>query len=89
MIAKRKAASKPRPRPSVNALMAKWNGDFAMPPFEKIEARHFKPALEAAFREHKAEIEKIARNPAKPSFANTIVTLEKSGWQLSRVASIF
>lgn len=89
MIAKRKAAPKPRSKPNVNPLMAKWNGEFAMPPFEKIEARHFKPALEAAFREHKAEIEKIARNPAKPTFANTIVALEKSGWQLSRVASIF
>ncbi|MBS0253157.1 MAG: M3 family metallopeptidase [Proteobacteria bacterium] len=89
MIAKRKAASKPRPKVTANPFMTKWNGEFAMPPFEKIEARHFKPALEAAFREHKAEIEKIARNPAKPTFANTIVALEKSGWQLSRVASVF
>jgi peptidyl-dipeptidase Dcp len=89
MIAKRKAASKPRRPTNVNPLMAKWNGEFAMPPFDKIEARHFKPALEAAFREHKAEIEKIGRNPAKPTFSNTIVALEKSGWQLSRVASVF
>jgi peptidyl-dipeptidase Dcp len=89
MIAKRKAASKPRSKPSINPLMAKWNGPFQMPPFAKIEARHFKPALHAAFREHKAEIEKIAKNPAKPTFANTIVAFEKSGWQLSRVASVF
>lgn len=89
MIAKRKAAPKPRSKPSINPLMAKWNGPFQMPPFAKIEARHFKPALDAAFREHKAEIEKIAKNPAKPTFANTIVPFEKSGWQLSRVASVF
>lgn len=89
MIAKRKAAPKPRSKPSINPLMAKWNGPFQMPPFAKIEARHFKPALNAAFREHKAEIEKIAKNPAKPTFANTIVAFEKSGWQLSRVASVF
>lgn len=89
MIAKRKAAARPRPKPSVNPLMAKWNGEFAMPPFGKIEARHFKPALEAAFREHRAEVEKIARNPARPTFANTILAFEKSGWQLSRVASVF
>ncbi|CAA2143247.1 M3 family metallopeptidase [Hyphomicrobium sp. ghe19] len=89
MIAKRKAAPKPRSKPSINPLMAKWNGPFQMPPFAKIEARHFKPALDAAFREHKAEIEKIAKNPAKPTFANTIVAFEKSGWQLSRVASVF
>ena len=60
-----------------------------MPPFDKIEVRHFKPALEAAFREHKAEIEKIATNRAAPTFTNTIVALEKSGWQLSRVAAVF
>jgi peptidyl-dipeptidase Dcp len=60
-----------------------------MPPFDKIEVRHFKPALETAFREHNAEIEKIAKNPAKPTFANTILALEKSGWQLSRIASVF
>jgi peptidyl-dipeptidase Dcp len=70
-------------------LIAKWNGGFALPPFGKIEVRHFKPALEAAFREHNAEIEKIATNRAPPTFANTILALEKSGWQLSRVASVF
>jgi peptidyl-dipeptidase Dcp len=60
-----------------------------MPPFGSIEVLHFKPALEAAFREHNAEIEKIAANRAAPTFANTILALEKSGWQLSRVASVF
>lgn len=89
MKAKHKAASKPRSKPSINPLIGKWNGPFAMPPFGKIEARHFKPALDAAFREHKAEIERIAKNPAKPTFANTIVALEKSGTQLTRVASVF
>ena len=89
MKAKRKVASKPRSKPSINPLMGKWNGPYAMPPFGKIEARHFKPALDAAFREHKAEIERIAKNPAKPTFTNTIVALEKSGTQLTRVASVF
>ncbi len=74
---------------SNNPLICPWSGTFAMPPFARIEAKHFKPALEAAFREHKAEIEKIAANPARPAFANTILALEKSGRQLSRVASVF
>ncbi|HEY8194750.1 MAG TPA: peptidase M3, partial [Hyphomicrobium sp.] len=90
MIAsKRKLVAKAPPKAALNPLTAKWNGAFAMPPFGKVEARHFKPALEAAFREHNAEIEKIATNPAKPTFANTILAFEKSGWQLSRVASVF
>lgn len=89
MIRRRKTAAKAPPKLTVNPLTAKWNGGFAIPPFEKIEVRHFKPALEAAFREHNAEIEKIAKNSAKPTFANTILALEKSGWQLSRIASLF
>lgn len=73
----------------VNPLLGGWNGPFGLPPFERIEPRHFKPALEAAFRDHKKEIEAIAGNPRPPTFANTIVALEKSGRRLSRVASVF
>ncbi len=90
MIARaRKPAAKAPPKSAINPLKAKWNSEFGLPPFDKIEARHFKPALEAAFRQHKEEIEKIASNPAKPTFANTILALEKSGWQLSSIASVF
>ncbi|MBA2126112.1 peptidase M3 [Hyphomicrobium methylovorum] len=89
MTKKGKTANTAPRKSRSNPLLAKWNGEFALPPFEKIEVRHFKPALEAAFREHKAEIEKIAANKAKPTFANTIVALEKSGTQLSRIASAF
>ena len=90
MIARaRKPAAKAPPKSAINPLTAKWNSEFGLPPFDKIEARHFKPALEAAFRQHKEEIEKIASNPAKPTFANTILALEKSGWQLSSIASVF
>ena len=89
IVASRKPAPRPRARSTSNPLTIKWNGGFALPPFDKIEVRHFKPALEAAFREHKAEIEKIATNRTAPTFTNTIVALEKSGWQLSRVAAVF
>lgn len=74
---------------SSNPLLANFPGHFALPPFEKVEAKHFKPALESAFKAHKAEIAKIAHNSAKPTFANTIVALEKSGQLLSRVAPVF
>lgn len=74
---------------SANPLMARWGGPYKLPPFEKIETRHFKPALEAALRAHMREIEAIVKNPAKPSFANTIVALEKSGKDLNRIAAVF
>lgn len=83
------AAQSPKREPAQNPLLARWNTSFGLPPFQRIEVRHFKPALEAAFRSHLAEIKAIASNPAKPSFANTIVALEKSGQDLSRVAGVF
>lgn len=74
---------------SANPLLTRWATPFEIPPFTKIEAKHFRPALEAAFREHRAEISKISVNTAKPTFANTIVALEKSGKLLARVGSVF
>ena len=75
--------------PDRNPLTTRWGADFALPPFGKIETRHFKPALEAGLREHCAEIKKILGNAAKPSFANTILTLEKSGRAISRASAVF
>ena len=40
-------------------------------------------------RQRLSEIEKIADNPAPPTFDNTIVALEKSGELLNRVALVF
>ena len=38
---------------------------------------------------HDAEIQAIVDNPAKPTFENTIVALERSGKMLGRVGSVF
>jgi peptidyl-dipeptidase Dcp len=83
------AARLPKREPAKNPLLARWNTPFGLPPFDKIEPRHFKPALETAFRTHLAEIKAITTNSAKPSFANTIVALEKSGGDLERIAGVF
>lgn len=72
-----------------NPLLAPWSGPLKLPPFGKFETRHFKPALEAGLREHAAEIKKISSNPAKPSFANTILALEKSGRLIGRAGGLF
>lgn len=83
------AARLPKREPAKNPLLTRWTTPFSLPPFDRIEPRHFKPALEAAFKAHLAEIKAITANPAKPSFANTILALEKSGGDLDRVASVF
>ncbi|MGQ0455882.1 MAG: M3 family metallopeptidase [Hyphomicrobium sp.] len=87
--AKSDKRTRARAKSPKNPLLSTWNGIWGLPPFDRVEARHFKPALEAAFRAHRIEIQKIAANSAKPTFANTIVALEKSGQVLSRVASVF
>jgi len=72
-----------------NPLLARWGGPFGLAPFHKIEAKHFGPAFAAALKSHKAEIAGIAANTAKPTFANTIAAMEKSGADLTRVAEVF
>lgn len=59
------------------------------PPFDKIKDADYQPALKAGIEQHLAEIQKIANNPAKPTFENTIVAMEKSGQLLTRVNNVF
>ncbi len=76
--------------PAENPLTAKWTGPHGgLPPFDKVKLADFKPALETAMAENLAEIDKIASDPAKPTFENTIMALERSGQMLERVATIY
>lgn len=73
-----------------NPLLAVWVGKYGgVPPFDKVQVAHFKPALEAAMAENLAEIDKIAGNKAAPTFKNTIAELERAGKTLSRVATVY
>src|SRR5438045_8256386 len=83
------AASETGPAP-MNPLTQKWVGPYGgVPPFDKVKIADFKPALEEAMAENLREIDAIASNKAAPTFANTLVPLEKSGEMLSRVGRIF
>jgi len=62
---------------------------FQAPDFTKITDSDFAPAFEEGFKEHLAEIEKIASNPEPPTFENTLVAMEKSGELLHRVNGVF
>ncbi|WP_211907360.1 M3 family metallopeptidase [Pikeienuella piscinae] len=72
-----------------NPLLTDWSTPFGLPPFDRIEPAHFRPAFEAALKADRAEIDAIANDPAAVSFANTIVALERSGAALTRVANVF
>ena len=84
------AASEEAPTAPANPLTQPWTGPYGgVPPFDKVEIADFKPALDEAMAENLKEIDAIANNPAKPTFANTFVPLERSGEMLSRVSRIF
>ena len=74
---------------SKNPLLGKWSTPFEMPPFDRVKAKHFRPAFDAAFAENIAEIDVLARNGEQPTFENTVVALERAGRPLDRVAGVF
>ncbi len=72
-----------------NPLLTAWRTPFGLPPFDCIRPADYGPAFKEALARHRQEIAAIGANPAKPTFANTIVALEKTGAALDRVADVF
>ena len=72
-----------------NPLLAEWNTPYATPPFDEIELSDYEPAIETAIEVSRAEIKAIIENPAKPTFKNTIVAMERQGALLNRILGIF
>ena len=62
---------------------------FHAPAFDRIRDSDFEPAFDEGLRQQRAEIQRIADNPAAPTFENTIEALERSGQTLTRVQRIF
>ncbi len=87
--AKSKKSASKKAAAVANPLLSRWSGPFGLAPFHRIGQDDYKPAFAAAFAEHKAEIKSIASNTAAPTFANTIVALEKAGHNLNRVGDVF
>jgi len=72
-----------------NPLLQKSNLQYQAPVFNLIKDEHYKPAFEYGLKIHDQEIEKIANNPAKPTFQNTVLALETSGVDLNRAKRVF
>jgi peptidyl-dipeptidase Dcp len=72
-----------------NPFFARWSTPFEIPPFERIEPDHFRPAFDRALGKHKAEIAAIAENGSVPSFMNTVEAMERSGRDLRQVSAVF
>lgn len=85
------AATAPAPAADPNnPLLAEWTGPYGgVPPFDQVRVEHFKPALEAAMAQERAEVEAIANNPAAPTFQNTIEAMERTGRASGRVGTAY
>jgi len=70
----------------MNPFLEKLNTPFETIPFDKIKTEHYKPAIEAAMQEGKAEVKAITDNSEAPTFANTIEALERAGSNVNVVA---
>jgi peptidyl-dipeptidase Dcp len=72
-----------------NPLLEPSTLPYQLPPFELIEASHFAEAFDAGMAEQLAEVAAITRDPAEPTFENTLVPLERSGQLLRRATAVF
>jgi peptidyl-dipeptidase Dcp len=93
-IAAPAALSQPNPSPTAspmndNPLLTESTLPYHIPPFDRIKDEHFAPAMEQGMAEELNEVERIAANPEKPTFENTVVALERGGQLLARTNRIF
>ena len=71
-----------------NPFFSEWDTPFGIPDFNKIQEKHYIPAIEEGIRQQEAEIAAIVENEAAPTFENVVVAYERSGAVLDRVSSV-
>lgn len=75
---------------AVSPLLAPWVGPYGgVPPFDQVKVGDLEPGLETGMAQQLAEIDRIANDPAAPTFENTIAAMERSGRTLDRVATVY
>ena len=72
-----------------NPFYKNYKTQFEIPPFSKIEEKHFMPAFIKGMEEHNNEIGQIIQNTEEPSFENVIIAMERSGELLDKVSAVF
>ena len=75
---------------SKDLLLAKWQGPFqGVPAFDKVSQTGLVAAMDKGMADKLAEVELIANNTDGPTFENTIVAMEKTGAELSRLFTYY
>ncbi|HEY2805688.1 MAG TPA: M3 family metallopeptidase [Gemmatimonadales bacterium] len=75
--------------PASNPFAAPSSLQYQAPDFSRITNGDFQPAIEEGMRQQLAEVGAIVHDASAPTFANTIIPLERSGALLSRVQRVF
>ena len=74
------AAEPAEPAARGNPLLAAWPGPYGgVPPLDRLRVEDFAPALHAGMALQRRDVAAITGNPTPPSFANTVLALERSG----------
>ena len=74
---------------SENPLLTLSNLPFGAFAFDKVEKRHFKPALDEGIRLAKAGFDKIRQDKSTATFENTILAIETTPEVVNHVGKIF
>jgi peptidyl-dipeptidase Dcp len=74
---------------AANPLLQPWTGPYGLPPFAALRPEHFQPAYDVGMREHLAEVDAIAADPAPATFDNTIQAFDRCGRTLKRIDLLF
>ena len=72
-----------------NPLLADWLTAYGLPPFEHARPEYFEGAFEVAMAAQRAELDAIANNPERPTFANTVAALDQCGRLYNRIELLF
>jgi peptidyl-dipeptidase Dcp len=75
--------------PADNPFAAPSTLPFQLPPFDRIEVAHFRPAVDAGMAQQRAEVERLATAAEPPTFENTVEALERGGRLLTRALATF
>ena len=74
---------------AANPFLSESTLPYGRPDFANISDEHYRPAFEAGFAAHLAEIAAIGANAEPATFENTVLALERSGRLLYRVSVVF
>jgi peptidyl-dipeptidase Dcp len=70
--------------------LAQWEGPYGgPPPFDRVEVAELGPALRAAMEAQLRALQAIARDPAPPTFDNTLAEMERAALHFARVEALY